>query len=195
MHPYRNAARAERETRIRRMGGGPVEADEVQDKKIVKKAFGQHDTQLHKGKKTRLNLATGGAASPMEGDESKKRLDRKPRGASNAPVVNIVIADKGGEQPPMAPPPPPMMKPPMPPMGGPGGAPPPGPGPGPGAPPPMGAMAPALATNPALKQALAARAAPPGASPMRNGGGVEGQDAGAGSGEGRLQKARLVHRQ
>ena len=35
--------------------------DEKQDKKLIKKAFGMHDKQLHEGKKTNLTkLAKGG---------------------------------------------------------------------------------------------------------------------------------------
>ena len=34
--------------------------DLAQDKKIVKKAIGQHDAQMHGGKKTVLNLRAGG---------------------------------------------------------------------------------------------------------------------------------------
>ncbi len=34
--------------------------DLAQDKKIVKKAIGQHDAQMHGGKKTTLKLRAGG---------------------------------------------------------------------------------------------------------------------------------------
>lgn len=205
MHPFRESSRVAQEARIRRFGGGPVEAPKVV--KPVKRAAGGPIPAVKK----RLKLANGGSA--MEGAGAKKRLDH----SSRAPQVNIVIADKpdagqgpppmlGG--PPMGPPPglPPGGPPGLPPGGGapPGG--PPGPGAGPpgmgGPPPGGGAMAPALAANPMLKQALAAKMAgaggggpPPGMPAMKAGGGVTGQDAGAGSGEGRLEKRRSISRQ
>jgi hypothetical protein len=37
--------------------------DKAQDKSMIKKAIGQHDTQLHGGKKTTLKLKSGGSAS------------------------------------------------------------------------------------------------------------------------------------
>lgn len=204
MHPFRESSRVETEARIRRFGGGPVEAPKVA--KPVKRAAGG---PLTAAKKTRLKLANGGAA--MEGAPAKKRLDR----TSRAPQVNIVIADKpdAGQGPPPMLGGPPMGPPPGLPPGGPpglppgGGAPPPGGPPGPGAGPPGmggpppggGTMAPALAANPMLKQALAAKlagaAGGPGMPGMKDGGGIRGQDAGAGSGEGRLEKQRAVSRQ
>ncbi len=35
-------------------------SDMSQDKAMVKKAMGQHDSQMHKGKKTKLSLKKGG---------------------------------------------------------------------------------------------------------------------------------------
>lgn len=61
--------------RMKRHAGG--NADAHQDKAIadteVKKAFGQHDNQLHDGKKTNLKLKEGGC---VDGGSSKRRLDR-----------------------------------------------------------------------------------------------------------------------
>ena len=43
---------------------GEMKADLAQDKKMVKKAIGMHDKQLHGGKKTNLSkLKTGGVTS------------------------------------------------------------------------------------------------------------------------------------
>lgn len=47
-------------------------ADIAQDKKIVKKAVGQHESKLHKGEpKTELKLKTGGRAKKKEGTVKK----------------------------------------------------------------------------------------------------------------------------
>jgi hypothetical protein len=37
--------------------------DKKQDKAMVKKAIGQHDSQMHGGKKTKLTLKKGGVTS------------------------------------------------------------------------------------------------------------------------------------
>lgn len=166
MHPFRAQAKDDTERRLRKFGHHD-DAPETRAKKIAKSGSQFDD------KNPRKKLATGGAATSdtdlHNEAPAKKRLDRKPRGNARGPSVNIIIADKpdsGMAPPPMAGPPPPMPM--MPPPGA--GAPPPGPG---GmAPPPMGAMAPQLANNPMLRNALAARAAPAG-GPMASGGGVE----------------------
>lgn len=156
MHPFRAQAKEDTERRLRKFGHVAGDAPETRAKKIAKSGSQFDD------KNPRKKFADGGAAM-NDGAPAKKRLDRKPRGST----VNIIIADKPdqGMAPPMAGPPPPMPMPPPPGVGGP----PPGPG---GMPPPMGAMAPALANNPMLRNALAARAAPAG-GPMASGGGVE----------------------
>jgi hypothetical protein len=43
--------------------GGVMKDDMMQDKSMIKKAIGQHDKQLHGGKKTTLKLKNGGSAS------------------------------------------------------------------------------------------------------------------------------------
>lgn len=115
--------------------GGAADSDHGQDERMIRKAFGEHDTQLHGGKRTRLSFADGGMAAP--------RLDhggRKPGGKKKGEgtTVNIVVApqakaddDSGAPpmpKPPMVGPKPPLMPPPPPPgglAGGPGGPPPP----------------------------------------------------------------------
>lgn len=118
-------------------------ADETSDKAMIRKAFTEHDAQLHGGKKTRLKLASGGAA---EGEQGHRRLDRGGRkGASH---VNVIVAPGagGGQQPAMAPRPVPVPVPVRPPMGGPtpGAM---GPGGPPGMPP---GMPPGLAARPGM---------------------------------------------
>lgn len=146
--------------------GGGVHEDEAQDKKLIKKMIGKHD----RGEK----LKAGGHAP-------KKRLDKPKRYASGGGVedapkksskggttVNIMV--EGKDTPPMMPPIPPQGAP-IPPAGVTAGARPPMGGP------PAGMV-------------------PPGARPpgmMKRGGAVKDKkypiDAGAGGGEGRLQKA------
>jgi hypothetical protein len=43
--------------------GGSMKDDMMQDKSMIKKAMGQHDTQQHGGKKTALKFKSGGSAS------------------------------------------------------------------------------------------------------------------------------------
>lgn len=93
--------------------GGHLRSDAAEDKTIVKKAIGQHDTQLHDGKRTNLKLKDGGSCG---GSGSSSRADRKPRSTT----VNVMV-----EAGPKAPPMPPMIPPgaglpPMLPPGGPG---------------------------------------------------------------------------
>lgn len=185
---------------IKRSGYGHVpkaeggHADMAQDVKMIRTAVGEHEKNMHPGKKeTRLHFRDGGLA---EGGMAPKRLDRKSRDSKDkkhGTQVNIVVAGKGGQdQPPMAPPMmghPPMMPPPMPPhppMPPPGGMPPGGPPPGMGMGPPPG-MPPGMSPG----------GPPPGMlprPPMAKRGGKIAMTAGAGSGAGREQKADRVGR-
>ncbi|MCB8880117.1 hypothetical protein ACELLULO517_07710 [Acidisoma cellulosilytica] len=164
---------ARRVDRIRKACGGGADMKRVADKEAAK-AVHRHEEHEH-----------GGELTKFEGRAAKKRLDRagyKKGGAakSKGTEVNIIIADKGqqpggapmGSMPSAMPPtaaiPP---RPPMPPQGMP---------PGTGAP-PMGGAGP-MPGGP-----------PPGAMmPRKRGGRAEkaDYDAGAGSGLGRLEKAR-----
>ena len=60
-------------SKIRHFAGG---GDVAQDKTMIRKAFAEHDKQLHGGKKTRLKLRAGGH---VEGKASKPRADRSGR--------------------------------------------------------------------------------------------------------------------
>ena len=76
-------------------GGHP---DYAEDKKMIEKAFSEHDKQLHGGKKTRLKLAGGGVA---EGELAPHRADRAARGGRQGKhkgtQVNVaVISPRGG---------------------------------------------------------------------------------------------------
>lgn len=111
--------------------------DEAEDKKMISKAFTEHDDQLHGGKRTKLALRDGGCATggmpPMRGDH--KPRGHKGKGKGHKTVVNVVVGRGGGDKQPMP------IPVPMPPPGagmGPGGPPipPPGPMAGPGGPPP-----------------------------------------------------------
>lgn len=179
---------------------GESPSDEAADKKMIKRAFGEHDTQLHGGKRTKLELRDGGHC---EGGRSAPRMDRPGRarggkmgkGKKGGSTVNVIVASGKGEDRPVPVPVPaaggaPPPRPPMPPPGamGPGGPPMGGP-PGMGGGPPPGMMG----GRPPMM--------PPGM--MRaDGGGVDaskphGKDvafrmkAGAGSGMGRLAKAKM----
>lgn len=52
--------------------------DKKQDVAMIKKAIGQHDTQLHGGKKTKLALKKGGVTG-----EAMKRMGRNMARAAN----------------------------------------------------------------------------------------------------------------
>jgi len=53
-------------------------ADKKQDKAMIKKAIGQHDTQQHGGKKTKIALKKGGPTS----------MDRKTMGRNMSRANN-----------------------------------------------------------------------------------------------------------
>jgi hypothetical protein len=128
----------------------------------------------------RIGKAAGGGFGE-EMNNPKAKADKPSKGGSKVPVINITINSepKAPAMPvpgaPMLPPMPPGM--PMP-MGGPPMPPPMPPGAGPmGAPPDLGAMIGAMGAN-----------GPEGPMPRRDGGRTKHMTAGAGSGEGRLQK-------
>lgn len=153
----------------------------------VAKAVGEHDKQMHGGKKTHLKLKDGGKAM---GKEPMHRLDRKPRSAGGRnkshkePKVSVNVINAGGKQPmpvpmagSMAPHPPMPMPAPQVPAGPPPGV--------------MASGAPPMSARPMMP--------PPGGMPQRpfKGGGPvrdKGNDiphleGGSGGGLGRLEKA------
>lgn len=137
--------------------------------KTVTKGVHEHESNMHKGKKeTKLHLKSGGHA---HGEHSKDSVGKYARGGATkkkgGTTVNVIIAgggDKGASASPQMPP-----RPAMPPQGG-------APMPPPGAMPPRPGMPPQGAM-------------PPPRPGMKKGGAVKtGYDAGAGGGEGRLEK-------
>ena len=66
---------------------GEMKTDIAQDKKLIKKAFKQHDAQEHKGSKgTTLKLKKGGPTS----------MDRKKYGRNLSRAMNQRAASRGG---------------------------------------------------------------------------------------------------
>jgi len=169
--------------------GGHLDAK--QDKREIdseiRKAFTEHDNQLHGGKKTRLRLKDGGCA---EGGAPKSRADRKGRGKAHT-TVNVVVAGSHPRPQPVPVPVPAGGSAPqgaMPPGAGPGGPIP----PGAGGPPPGGFKKGGRTRSPKIdSQRLSLKAqVPPGH--FKRGGKSKGYPIkdGAGGGEGRLQKAK-----
>jgi hypothetical protein len=161
--------------RAKRAAGGPTAGDLVPTSRMAFTGAGGSRLSKALGLKTGGNVSDGEiqGTRPTGGRRARKDGGRAKDGKVN---VNIVISPKGGPDaagpPPMALKPPP---PPMPPM------PPPGMGPqGPGGPPPM-MGAPMGGPPPGLPM------------PRKRGGRTHvNQDAGAGSGLGRLEKAGLA---
>ena len=154
--------------------GGSVHSDAKEDASMIRAGVAQHEAHDHKGSaKTKLHLGDG-----VDGEKGRTHLAKRARGGAThgkkhhgGTKVNVIIAPQGGGTAPgMAPamPPHPPMPPPAPPaMMPPGGPPRP-----PMAPPGAGMMP------------------PPGAGMMRKRGGSIPDQAGGGSGLGRIDKAR-----
>lgn len=161
-HPHKAESDRNKDARLHRVAGTKADSGTVERK--IKRAFTEHDSQLHGGAKTHLKFANGGA---IPGRAAGGRLDKPSRGKKNGTTVNVVVAPSpgGGAVPAMPMPPPPMagaaMGAPMPPVHPPMPMPPPG-------------MAPA--------------GLPPGMPMRKAGGGV--YKAGAASGEGREEKIK-----
>jgi len=143
---------------------GESEEHEAKEKRKARKAGG------------RIGKAAGGGFGE-EMNNPKAKADKPSKGGGKVPVINITINSEpkapampipGAPMPPPLPPgmPLPMGGPPMPPGAGPVGA-----------PPDLGAMIGAMGAN-----------GPEGPMPRRDGGRTKHMTAGAGSGEGRLQK-------
>jgi hypothetical protein len=69
---------------------GEMKADTAQDKKMIKKAVGMHDTQLHGGKKTNLSKLKGGGMARMASKGEHPVQKQAKRGAE------MVKMAKGG---------------------------------------------------------------------------------------------------
>lgn len=146
-------------------GGHVKHPDEKEDKKLIKKEIS----------KVHLKMKKGGH---VEGGHSKESVGKYARGGAtkkkSGTTVNVVIAGGGQQQPQKIPVPMGGARPPMPSQGAPQMPPPSGMPPRPGmSPPPSGGMPP----HPGMKR----------------GGGVKmghDYDAGAGGGEGRIEKVK-----
>jgi len=162
MHPHKKDHEANKESRLHRIGGKGVTLGEVEGK--IKKAFTEHDKQLHGGAKTKLKFKSGGAVPGFAAGGRLDKPSRSHKGKGHAKTtVNVVVA--GGHGPAPAPAPMPVPVPQRPPMGG--------------APVPGGAIPPGAAAGAPMPM-------------MRKRGGVVGKEyeAGAGSGEGREEKIK-----
>jgi hypothetical protein len=208
-HPYHEARSENREkahamiarTGHRHLAHGGRVSDEAEDKKMVTKAVHEHEDHEHGGEHTKLKLRDGGH---MEAGKAKKHLAKRARGGSTPKhkggvgKVQVIVAPQGGggggdaqaahqqgmQQGAMmgakamaqklgagAPP------------GGGGGAGPPAPAGAPGAGPAPNAMP----ARPPMQGGAPMGGGAPGGMMRKRGGKVE-MDAGAGGGEGRIEK-------
>src|SRR5215467_7260058 len=98
---------------VGRAVGGSATGDRAQDERMIKRAFGEHDAQLHGGKHTKLKFADGGGVD--DADRGAVRRDRRARGGSaggkrggKGTHVAVIVAPQGGGGPgpglPIAPP-------------------------------------------------------------------------------------------
>lgn len=175
MHPYKKQAERSQTDKVKGYGGQG--SGSMGHMKGEMKGMGQITDAEMKAMKGRKGYNSGGI---VEGDTSGPRMDRPASKGKKggATTVNVIIADKDGQQQPGAPAPVPGAQPPeRVPVPVPMPAPPPGAGaPMPGGPPPGAGMPP-----PMMRRG--------GRAGYRKGGTVK-MDAGAGSGEGRLEKEK-----
>ncbi len=138
----RREAESGHAAKMRRMGlahGGAVDSDRKSDEKMIRKAIGEHDKQLHGGKHTDLHFAEGGAVPQKRAAGGAAKHKGAHVNVIVAPQVHPGMPGPGAMPPPpgaaLPPPRPPMPMPPPPAMmpGAPGGV---------AGGPPIGAMAP-----------------------------------------------------
>ncbi|HEX3587780.1 MAG TPA: hypothetical protein VH024_17405 [Candidatus Angelobacter sp.] len=173
----RDEAHESHQARQRRWGGR-MDSDEKQDRKEVASGVHKHERNMHRGEKE-TKLAAGGKVEGRAAGGS--RLDRK--GGKKGTTVNIILGG-GQQQPPQVRPVPVPVR--VPPPGAGGAMPPPGAG---GLPPGVMPPRPPIA---GMGPGVPPGGMPPGAMMPRKRGGSVKMTAGAHSGEGRLEKTRMV---